>query len=71
MAFEKITTKSNSYINRCFEISFKILKNDKIKKFINGPISKKTYLKKKYLGITEYISKKFNIKKNEMIIFNK
>ena len=69
-AFEKITPKSNRYINRCFEISFKILKEGKIKKFINGPVSKKTFLKKSHLGITEYISNKFNIKKSAMLIFN-
>ena len=32
---------------------------------------KKNFLKKKYLGITEYISKNFNIKKNAMLIYNK
>ena len=32
---------------------------------------KKTFLKKKYLGITEYISKKFNTqKKFAMLIYN-
>ena len=41
------------------------------KKLITGPISKKYFLKKKHLGITEYISKKFNIKKNAMLIYNK
>ena len=62
-AFEKISTKSNSYISRCFEISFELLKKGKIKRFINGPISKKTFLNKNYLGITEFLSKKFKIKK--------
>ena len=70
-AFEKISTKSNSYINRCFEISFDLLKKGKIKRFINGPISKKTFLNKNYLGITEFLSKKFKIKKSAMLIFNK
>ena len=70
-AFEKISTKSNSYISRCFEISFELLKKGKIKRFINGPISKKTFLNKNYLGITEFLSKKFKIKKSAMLIFNK
>ena len=69
--FEKITKKSNKYIEKCFEIAFYILKKGKIKKFINGPISKKNFLGNKYLGITEYISKKFKIKRNAMLIYNK
>jgi len=70
-AFEKITTKSNNYIKKSFDISFKIIKQNKIKKLINGPIYKKTFLNKKYLGITEFISKKFKVKKKAMLIYNK
>ncbi len=70
-AFEKISKKSNKFIRNCFEIAFDILKKNKIYKFINGPISKKSFLEKKYLGITEYISKKFNLKKTGMLIYNK
>ena len=44
-------------------MAFKIIKKHKIYKFINGPISKKNFLDKKYLGITEYISQRFNLKK--------
>ena len=40
-------------------------------KFINGPINKYNFLNKKYLGITEFISKKFKIKKYAMLIYNK
>ncbi len=69
-AFEKITPKSNDYIKNCFKIAFEIIKENNFKKFINGPINKKTFLNKNYLGITEYISKKFKIKKKAMIIFN-
>jgi len=70
-AFEKISKKSNKFIHESFEIAFQILKEGKIKKFINGPISKKTFLNKKFPGITEYISKKFSRKKNCMLIYNK
>ena len=70
-AFEKISSKSNSYINNSFNLAFQILKKGKITKFINGPISKKYYLNKKYLGITELISKKFSRKKTCMLIYNK
>ena len=70
-AFEKISFKSNNYIKKCFETAFEIIKRYKIKKFINGPINKSTFLNKKYLGITEYISDKFNLKTNAMLIYNK
>ena len=70
-AFEKISSKSNNYIKKCFDTSFKIIKKYKIKKFINGPINKKTFLNKQFLGITEYISYKFNTKMNAMLIYNK
>ncbi len=59
------------YLKKCFEISFKILKMGLSYKFINGPINKSTFLDKRYLGITEYISKKFKIKKFAMLIYNK
>ena len=71
LAFSKISIKSKKYINNCFEIAFKIIEKNKIKNFINGPISKKAFLNKNYLGITEFISKKFKVKKNAMLIFNK
>jgi 4-hydroxythreonine-4-phosphate dehydrogenase len=69
--FEKISNKSNNYIKKSFEIAFKIIKNGYSDKLINGPISKKNFLDNKFLGITEYISKKFLINKNAMLIFNK
>ncbi len=69
--FEKISSKSNRYLKKCFEIAFKILKEKKITKFINGPISKKNFLNKNYFGITEFIAKNFKIKKFGMLIYNK
>jgi hypothetical protein len=33
--------------NSCFDIAIKLLKNKVSNKFVNGPISKKTFLKKK------------------------
>ena len=54
-AFDKISKKSNTYIKDSFEIAFQIIKNNNIYKLINGPISKKSFLGRKYLGITEYI----------------
>ena len=70
-AFEKISSKSNIYIKKCFETAFEIIKKYKIKKFINGPINKKTFLNKEFPGITEYISDKFKLKKTAMLIYNK
>ena len=69
--FSKITTKSNHYITNCFDVAIKLLKNNVSNKFINGPISKKTFLKKKFNGITEYLANKTNTKKFAMIIYNK
>jgi len=70
-AFEKISNKSNIFIENSFKIALQIIKKYKISRFINGPVSKKNFLNKKYLGITEYISNKFKTKKTCMLIYNK
>ncbi|MDB4119541.1 4-hydroxythreonine-4-phosphate dehydrogenase PdxA [Candidatus Pelagibacter sp.] len=70
-AFEKISKKSNIFIKNSFGLAFQIIKKNNIHKFINGPISKKQFLKNKFLGITEYISKKFQAKNTCMLIYNK
>jgi 4-hydroxythreonine-4-phosphate dehydrogenase len=70
-AFEKISTKSKKYIEDCFSIALKLIKDNYTSKFINGPISKKYFLNKKFLGITEYIANKFFIKNFAMLIYNK
>ena len=70
-AFSKISSKSNHYIAECFDIAIKLLKNNVSNKFINGPISKKTFLKRKYNGVTEYLAYKTNTKNFAMIIYNK
>jgi len=59
------------YIKQSFKIAFKILKKGICYKLINGPINKTGFLNKKFLGITEYISKAFGRKKNAMLIYNK
>ena len=70
--FEKISKKSNNYINESFSIALEIIKKNKFSKFINGPISKKYFLEGKSLGITEYLAKQSK-KENKvvMLIFNK
>ena len=69
--FSKITKNSNKYIEECFKLSLKLLKNNSNLALMNGPISKKHFLKKKYPGITEYIAKKTNSKDPVMLIYNK
>ncbi len=69
--FEKISSKSNKFINLSFETAFKIIKTYKLRSFINGPINKKTFLNNSFFGITELISSRFKIKKHAMLIYNK
>ena len=69
--FDKITEKSNDYIEKSFDIALKILKKKISNKLINGPVSKKYFLRKKYLGITEYLAHKTKSKNFAMLIFNK
>ena len=70
--FDKITDKSNPYIEQCFKIALKLIKDYKCLGLINGPISKQNFLKKRFLGITEYLAKKTNQKNNvAMLIYNK
>ena len=69
--FTQISSVSNNYISKCFNLSLKLLKKNKSIAFINGPISKKHFLKKKYPGITEYISNYTNTKNQVMLIYNK
>ncbi len=69
-AFSKIKINSNKYIEKCFDISLSIIKNNKNCVLINGPISKKTFLNKKFLGITEYVGHKTKSKNPVMLIYN-
>ena len=68
--FDKISSKSNKYIKKCFNIALLLLKKKYAYGLINGPISKKFFLNKKYLGITEYLTKKTNTKSSAMLIYN-
>ena len=71
--FEKISSKSNKYIFKCFEVALKFVKDKKILGFINCPISKEYLFKNKHQGVTEFLSKKLNKKNNNevMLIYNK
>ena len=68
--FSKISSSSNKYIESSFKKALKIIKVNKISKLINGPISKKYFLKKKFPGITEYIGFKTNTSNPVMLIYN-
>ena len=74
---KKISSKKNQnkltkiYINDSFNVAFQLIRSGFTKKFINGPINKRTFLNKKFLGVTEYISKNFKEKKIGMLIYNK
>ena len=68
--FYKIPNKSNRYISKCFDVALEIIKKNKNIGLINGPISKKHFLKKKYLGITEFLAKKTKSKNEVMLIYN-
>ena len=71
-AFEKITDKSNKYLTKSFSIALMLLKKNNFLGLINGPISKKNFLKEKYLGMTEYLASKTKRRnKVAMIIYNK
>ena len=70
-SFDKITDKSNSYINESFKIALDLIKSKKYSGLINGPISKKNFLKKKFNGVTEFLAYHLNKKDNvSMLIYN-
>ena len=69
--FTKISSKSNEYLTKCFDLAINILKNNKQIALLNGPVSKNSFLKKKYFGITEYIADKVYSKNEVMLIYNK
>ena len=59
LKFKRISKESKDYIKKSFNTAFKIINLGITNKLINGPISKKAFLNKNYLGMTEYISDKF------------
>ena len=70
--FSSISVDSNKYIENCFKKALEIInKNNNKFILINGPISKKTFLKKEFNGITEYLSEKTHSKNEIMLIYNK
>ena len=70
-AFSNISDVSNKYIEECFNLGLKLMTNNEIYAMINGPISKKHFLKKRFPGITEYVASKTKSKEPVMLIYNK
>lgn len=68
--FQKINNSSNSYNQKCFDLALQLIKKRNFAGLINGPISKRNFLRKKFLGITEYLAKKTSSKNYVMLIFN-
>lgn len=69
--FDKITTNSKNYINACFKLAIEKAKKNKLIGIINGPVSKKHFLEKKFIGVTEYLAAKTKIKQEPtMLIYN-
>ena len=68
--FKNNILNTKIYIKNCFETAFKIIRSGYSNKLINGPINKSTFLDKKFLGLTEYISKKFKKNNTAMLIYN-
>lgn len=69
--FKKSSKKSNGYIKNCFNIAIKLLNSGLTDKLLTGPINKKNFLNKKYLGLTEYLANCFSKKNTAMLIYNK
>ncbi len=66
-----IKKNSDLYVKNCFKVAFNLIKIGFTNKMINGPIDKTKTLKKKYLGVTEFVAKNFKQKKFAMLIYNK
>ncbi len=69
--FTEISKNSNIYIKNCFDLGLKLIIKKKADVLINGPISKKHFLKKRFPGVTEYIANRTNSKEPVMLIYNK
>ena len=67
---KKISTDSNLFITKSFDKAVEIMKKKNISGIINGPISKQTFLRGAFNGITEYLAKKTKSKNPVMLIFN-
>ena len=60
----------NKYLSKSFDTGLRLMKQNKCSALINGPIFKKSFLKGKYKGITEYLAKKTKSRSEVMLIYN-
>ena len=67
---KRITSESNKFIKVSFNKALELGKNIKFAGLINGPISKRTFLRGRYNGITEYLGEKTDVKDTVMLIYN-
>ncbi len=69
---KKFSSKlTNKYLANSFDLALNLIKSKFSNKLINGPINKKSFLNKKFLGMTEYISTRYKANKIGMLIYNK
>jgi 4-hydroxythreonine-4-phosphate dehydrogenase len=60
-----------NYVLKSLNVAHNLASKKKIKGFVNAPVNKKVF-NNKYLGVTEYLANKNNIRNKEaMLIFNK
>jgi len=64
---QKIDT--TDYVLNCLDVAHNLADEGKIKGFINAPINK-TVFNNKYLGVTEYLAAKNNIKDKEVMLIH-
>ena len=64
---QKIDT--TDYVLNCLDVAHNLADEGKIKGFINAPINK-TVFNNKYLGVTEYLAAKNNIKDQEVMLIH-
>ncbi len=70
--YKNLSVKNkNLYIKKSFDVGLNLLKENNSIALINGPISKSTFLRGKYNGITEYLAYKTRSLNEVMLIFNK
>ena len=73
LKFKSIFVVNNSYVKsyifKSFDIAHNLAVNKKIIGFINAPINKKIF-NNKYLGVTEYLSKKNKCKNKEVMLIH-
>ncbi len=60
----------SSYISESFKKCLSMLKKNKDAILFNGPVNKKSFLNKKYHGVTEYLADRTNSKIPVMLIYN-